>query len=225
MSDQEPADTAGLASAPKRVGAADPTPHGPAGRSPREDEFAAFYRGFVTRLVGFLIWQGSPACLAADLAQETMIQAWRQWETIEHPDAWARRVASRGLVRHFSRTEEDPVAQPPQPTSLAPNPDRLTEWENNQQILDLLAKLPPRQRQVLAWSVDGFSPTEIATELGITPETVRGNLLKARRSVARLMGHGQEDTWTTPSRRSPVTPWTGDWPRDTKRSSTASPDS
>ncbi|MEV6949890.1 hypothetical protein AB0N07_50030 [Streptomyces sp. NPDC051172] len=35
-------------------------------------EFSAFYRSFVALLVGFLVWQGASAAIAAELAQETM---------------------------------------------------------------------------------------------------------------------------------------------------------
>lgn len=163
-------------------------------RSTAEDEFASFYRQFVPTLVGFLIWQGASACLAADLAQETMIKAYQGWSRIESPAAWARRVASRALVRHLSRVEEDPAARAPEADALVPQPDALAQWECGQEILGLLAVLPPRQRQVLAWSVDGYTPAEIAAELGIDSAAVRSNLLKARRSVAQRMKSSEEES-------------------------------
>jgi RNA polymerase sigma-70 factor (ECF subfamily) len=162
--------------------------------APAEGEFAGFYREFVPVLVGFLVWQGASAAVAADLAQETMIEAYRQWPRVQHPRAWTRRVASRSLVRHVARVEEAPVGTVPEAGALVRSPDELAEWENRHEILRLLACLPPRQRQVLAWSVDGHTPAEIAEELGIDPATVRANLLKARRTVARLMRTGEEDS-------------------------------
>lgn len=192
MSDRDPSDA--------RAGLPLPAAHpaGTAGRTrpPHADEagFAAFYRQFVPVLVGFLVWQGAPAAVAADLAQETMIEAYRQWDRIQHPKAWARRVASRALVRHVSRVEEDPAGTVPEPTALVPAPDALAEWENRHEILRLLALLPPRQRQVLAWSVDGHTPSEIAAELGVDPATVRASLLKARRAIARLLREREEES-------------------------------
>jgi DNA-directed RNA polymerase specialized sigma24 family protein len=54
--------------------------------------------------------------------------------------------------------------------------------------------LPPRQRQVLAWTFDGFKPSEIAAELGLKPEVVRANLKKARHAiVAHLDRAGEEE--------------------------------
>lgn len=148
-------------------------------------QFAAFYREFISRLTGFLVWQGAPIAVAADLAQDTMVQAYRSWNRIANPPAWTRRVASRALVRHISRVEDDElVDQISENSALLPARDVLAEWENRQYLLKLLADLPTRQRQVLAWYVDGYEPSEIAQELDILPTTVRANLLKARRAVA-----------------------------------------
>ncbi|MFG2918919.1 RNA polymerase sigma factor [Kitasatospora sp. NPDC048298] len=194
MNDREPSE-GGIAPGLSAL----PGPGGPQAATgtelPVQEQFAAFYRGFTPRLVGFLMWQGAPGQVAADLAQEAMISAYRGWRDIRSPEAWTRKVASRGLVRHFSRVEEDPVSQVPEVVNaLLPRPDELAEWENTQVLTDLLHGLPPRQRQVLAWSVSGYSPSEIAEELALDPAAVRANLLKARRAVARHMKAGEEDS-------------------------------
>ncbi|MEV6976913.1 sigma-70 family RNA polymerase sigma factor [Kitasatospora sp. NPDC093806] len=161
--------------------------------SPAEG-FDGFYRRFMPRLVGFLMWQGAPGSLAADIAQETMVKAYHDWWRIRSHEAWARRVASRELVRHFSRVLEDPVGDVPEESGpLLAHPDDLAELESRHELLDLLGTLPPRQRQVLAWSVDGYRPAEIAEELGIDPATVRANLMKARRAVAAHLASRGED--------------------------------
>lgn len=52
-------------------------------------------------------------------------------------------------------------------------------------------QLPPRQREVFELSdVRGQNSTEIAARLGVTPSTVRGLLLKARRTIRlRMLEH------------------------------------
>ncbi|WP_123083378.1 sigma factor [Streptomyces sp. ADI95-16] len=76
------------------------------------------------KLLGFLVWQGAPARLAADLAQDAMIATHRNWAKIRSPEAWTRKVASRELVRHVSRAEEELVGQvPEQVTALLPCSD------------------------------------------------------------------------------------------------------
>lgn len=152
----------------------------------RDTEFAVFYRRSVPRLVGFLIWLGVPPADAADVTQETMIKAHRCWDEIEAPEAWVRRVASRQWAAHVARIRESPVDPLPEHNSLLPEPTSIDLVDQRHDILRLLGKLPPRQRQVLAWHLDGYSGPEIAEELMTTPEAVRTNLKKARQAVATL---------------------------------------
>lgn len=51
-------------------GAASPAPAG-------EHEFACFYRDHIHRLAAYLMYQGAAADLAADIAQDAMITAYR----------------------------------------------------------------------------------------------------------------------------------------------------
>ena len=150
-------------------------------------EFATFYRRTVKELVGFLVLQGGQLVDAADIAQDTLSAAYERWNTINHPRAWCYRVASRALIRRLIAVE-DPADEPSEhgPLLRATN---IECWEQQQDIVRVLALLPPRQRQVMAWTIYSYTPKEIAEELDIEPEAVRANLMKARRAlVARLIG-------------------------------------
>lgn len=155
--------------------------------------FSAFYRRFVPTLVAFLVWQGGRLPDAADITQETMIKAYQRWSEIRHPESWARRVASRELVRRTASVEEDLVNDPSEHSSLLPTLTSVEAWEQRHEVLRLLDRLPPRQRQVLAWTLDGYTPAEIADELKITPEAVRANLMKARRALAEHLGTTEDE--------------------------------
>jgi RNA polymerase sigma factor (sigma-70 family) len=157
------------------------------------EAFTAFYRAFAPTLIAFLRWQGVPLRDAADIAQETMIEAYRRWATIDHPSAWARRVASRMWARRLATLPGDPggaAATGPPPTEVPEQTTGLlaitdvTAWEERHDVLLALEKLPPRQRQVLAWTLADYTPTEIAGELKMSPDAVRASLLKARRALA-----------------------------------------
>ncbi len=154
---------------------------------PAVAEFSVFYRAHLARLIGFLVWLGARSHIAAELAQETMIDVHRSWSSIEHPYAWARRAASRKLIRHLSRVEEEPMGEIPETGALLVSADALADWEHEQELLVLLGDLPPRQRQVLAWYVSGCSPAQIAEELGLKPAAVRASLMKARHAAARFL--------------------------------------
>ncbi|MBT2225658.1 hypothetical protein KLK06_07315 [Nonomuraea sp. NEAU-A123] len=49
----------------------------------------------------------------------------------------------------------------------------------------MLRGLPHRQRQVLAWTFSGYTPAEIADQLGMTPNAVSASLKKARRAAIK----------------------------------------
>jgi RNA polymerase sigma factor (sigma-70 family) len=154
--------------------------------------FSAFYRQFVPTLVAFLVWQGARPPDATDIAQDTMIKAYQRWSEIHQPQSWTRRVASRALVRRIASVE-DFVDDPPEHSSLLPTLTSVEAWEQRHEVLRLLDRLPPRQRQVLAWALDGYTPAEIADELEITPEAVRANLMKARRALAEYLGTTEDE--------------------------------
>jgi RNA polymerase sigma factor (sigma-70 family) len=144
--------------------------------------FSKFYRESLPKLVAFLMYLGATLPDATDLAHEAMVAAFRSWNVIEYPTAWTRRVASRALLREMTRVE-DPVGELPELGTLLKNDDAV-DWEEQHEVLRLMRMLPPRQRQVLAWTFDGFKPSEIADELNLKPEVVRANLKKARRAIA-----------------------------------------
>ncbi|WP_084483954.1 RNA polymerase sigma factor [Nocardia anaemiae] len=154
--------------------------------------FSAFYRQFIPTLIGFLMWQGATLSDAAEIAQETMTRVWQQWPEIQHPQAWARKVAGRALVRRVASTTEYPVADVPERSALLPPNMDIAAWEQRHDILTALRELPPRQRQVLIWTLDDYTPTEIANMLQITPEAVRSNLFKARRKISLQLSPGEE---------------------------------
>lgn len=165
-------------------------PDAPAPQPVGTDEFIVFYKQSVSRLVAFLRWHGASLPDAAECAQETLTQAMQHWSTIHHPRAWCRRVASRLYARRVASLEE-PVedAEAAGSPLIAPGTD-LDALEQRHSVLRLIDQLPPRQRQVMAWTYDGATPSEIATELQITPDAVRSNLKKAR---ATLRNHVHEN--------------------------------
>lgn len=146
--------------------------------------FTEFYHRFTPKLIRFLQWQGAGIVDAAEIVQDTMSQAWNSWSDIRFPEAWTKMVAGRAYVRRYASVKEDPVAALPERSALLPDDLDIAAFEQRHDVLRGLAKLPRRQRQVMAWTLAEHTPIEIAEILQITPEAVRSNLLKARRSLA-----------------------------------------
>lgn len=145
--------------------------------------FATFYRESVPALVAFLVVQGARLADAADIAQESMTKAYREWHRLQHPKAWVHRVASRALIRRLVTDREYPVGELPEPVPLLRTTD-IERWELRHDIVRCLAQLPPRQRQVMAWTLSDYRPAEIAVELDLPPATVRQTLFLARQALA-----------------------------------------
>jgi RNA polymerase sigma-70 factor (ECF subfamily) len=181
MSDAEPADLAFTQES------AAPPGHAAAGEA-----FPAFYRATLKPLTGFLILHGASLTDAADVAHDTLTLAYERWGSLHtNPRAWAFQVASRDWARRHFRVREDLTADPPEPSPVLRAVD-IEHWELHLDIVQVLHLLPPRQRQVMAWRCYGYQPTDIARELGISPDDVRSNLHKARRALARHLA-GEED--------------------------------
>jgi len=156
--------------------------------------FPEFYRQHFPGLVAFVMWLGAGAAEAADVAQEAMTRACRRWEEIVHPGAWVRTVASREYCRLIAACHDEPVAEI-SGHLLRPGVAGADEAAmlglGQARVLEMLRELPYRQRQVMAWVYDGYTPAEIATILNLPPGTVRVNLHKARETLKRhLAGEG-----------------------------------
>ena len=156
---------------------------------PRSVEFARFFRAEHSKLIRFVMATGAGGDEAAEIAQVTFVKAFESWDVIRVPRAWIRRVAVNELTaaRQAARRQTPhatlPDAPVPVSTALA-----VELTEEARQVLAALQELPPRQRQVMAWIIDGFGATEIARELGVSPESVRQSYAKARKNLGRFYG-------------------------------------
>lgn len=159
----------------------------------RDAEFAEFFRSEHKKLIRFMMAIGVSSDEAAEIAQATFVKAFEGWDAIRAPRAWIRRVAVNELTaaRRAVRRETPQATLPDEPvpvsTALA-----VELTEEARQVLAALQKLPRRQRQVMAWIIDGFAPAEIASELGVSPESVRQSYAKARKNLGRTYGLGKK---------------------------------
>lgn len=149
--------------------------------------FALCYEQQLTPVIRFLMRNGAGVHEAADAAQSAFVLAYEAWHTIDHPRAWLRRVAFRQLLRLRPSKEHPYAAVPDLPGGRCPI-SAVELGEQEARVFEALGWLPPRQREVMAWTVDGFTPIEIAQELAITPEAVRQSLARARQNLKRALG-------------------------------------
>ena len=151
-------------------------------------DFDEFFRQNLAALQGFVIKNGFSREEAADAAQEAMVRACHSWDYISAPRAWVYRVALRSAVAAAARHDDGirrAVAGGWAITSEHAATDQLAVIDERPLVEILLAKLPTRQRTVLAWHLEGFEINEIAELMEMKSATVRSTLRHARRRLQR----------------------------------------
>ena len=166
----------------------------PAVREKRESvstaEIATFYKAEMPRLVLFVMTVSSSldSHAAADVAQTAFERALPRWPALHDPKAWLYRVAqNEALTRAAALSWEIPEE------ALPDRPDQISvaliaELRDEQRAaMAALQRLAPKQRQVMTWTVAGFSDAEIADSLGLTADAVRQNRREARKNLRRAL--------------------------------------
>jgi DNA-directed RNA polymerase specialized sigma24 family protein len=145
--------------------------------------YEEFFRNERAVLVRFVLKLGAIWEEANDAAQEAMIAALVRWDAITNPRAWVRVVAERKFVQQKVRLDrgEELAARPGWGTVAIYT--LSTENQEAQEVLAMIGRLPISQRRVMAWTYDGYRPTEIADILGYDAATVRSNLRHARQQL------------------------------------------
>lgn len=157
-------------------------------------EFTDFFRGHHVFLIETAMYAGATRPEARLAAQDAMTDVLRRWNDIGNPVAYARRA----VLSCFLKARRDGLdrVRIEQVRYGAGTPQGrldqdLTAWEDRQWVRQLLDSLPPKQREVMAFVVDGFEPSEIALLLGRSPEAVRQNLWEARSRLKRALEQDQ----------------------------------
>ena len=150
--------------------------------------FGVVHGEFNSRLLNFLSRLCSRRDLAEDLLEETWLRLLTHRSRLSEDTRlgpWLFTVARNVYVSHCrSRSPED--SQPGELLSLWPaggaSPFDETAARQLEERLDAaLAELPPSYREVLRLvSVEGLRPKEAAEVCGVTPETMRQRLSRAR---------------------------------------------
>ena len=143
---------------------------------------------------------GDPAA-ADDLAQDTLLEAWRIRDRLTDPsgrrawlDAIARNVCHRWRVRNARcRAHELGSGRPDEhPGAPEPGRDELAEWLEQEELAELvdraLGLLPAVTRAALVGRyVDGLMPHQLAVRLDASPEAVSMRLNRGRARLRELL--------------------------------------
>ena len=151
---------------------------------PSYEEFVALRGPALVRLARGLL---KDPYLAEDVVQDVLARAMLQWARVSAAhdlDAYVRRMVVNACTSWFRRAARRERTTD-QPLILdQPVADRTDQLVERDQLLNLLRKLPAKQRAVLVLRhYEGLPDAEIARMLGSSEVTVRSN---AHRGLARL---------------------------------------
>ena len=139
--------------------------------------------------------------LAADLTQETFVEAWKSLRTFRGQSSlrtWLHTIAVRVWWRRAARGDRDSVLEIHESlVSDAPEPEDAAlaalEWEA---VACAVRRLPDAPRAVVVLSyLEQMTHAEIAAALGIPVGTVKSRLHDALRRLRRSLAHGEGEPY------------------------------
>lgn len=158
---------------------------------------------------------GGDEARAEDLVQETMLRAWRSWDTYEvgtNCRAWLMKILRNLFINEFRQQQNRPdpvdfdeVQESPVWSQLKDEgpADEFFDGIIDDEVVRVIESLDDEFRVTLVLSdLEGMSYEEIADQLGVPEGTVKSRLYRARRRLqselyeyARSMGYlsGEED--------------------------------
>ena len=150
--------------------------------------FESFYRQEFLRMVALAASLCGGRDLGAELAQEALLRAYRDWPRVaalDRPGTWVRRVTVNLAIDAHRRqvSERTALARAGGDESVADG------YGVDDRFWALVRALPERQGVMTALRfVDDLSIEEIAVVLEVSVGTVKSTLFAARSSLAASMG-------------------------------------
>ena len=157
-----------------------------------EDRFDAFYQQQLPLVFAAALARCQNRTLAEDLAQETLLRAWRHFDTLRQRDVNAQRAWLLRTLRHRAieswrqqRQERPECSESLECVANGESADDGTSAALRMDVLAALGQLTPDDREivVLRYFLD-LSSRDIAAVVGVPDGTVRRRLAQCRRKLA-----------------------------------------
>jgi RNA polymerase sigma-70 factor, ECF subfamily len=145
---------------------------------------------FRADLYRFLFWLCHDRALAEDVMQETLLRAWRSFDSLADRNAtkpWLLTIARRELARVFERKRVEIVD-----IDALPDVEEVTisasHLDDVEEMRRAIMQLEPSYREPLILQVlFGYSTEEIAQHMELSLSAVLTRLFRARRRLRRHM--------------------------------------
>ena len=143
-----------------------------------------FYNQYKGRMMAVCVRYMSDKDLAADVFQEAFIKAFRllpKWRGEGPLEAWLRKIIVSTALNELRKKKMISLEEVNDGFVLSPQFNSAIDHLSEQELLKLVAALPQGYRTVFnLYVMEGFDHKEIAALLGISDNTSRTQLLKAR---------------------------------------------
>lgn len=151
-------------------------------------QFDSFYESEFEAVTALAYALSGSRLAAEDLAQDAFLAAYRRWDVIgryDSPGGWVRRVVANRSASVIRRrvVEAKALSRMVDSTDLLPelSPEAADVWR-------AVRRLPRRQAQAVAlFYLEDLSLDDVADTLGVSVETVRTHLSRARKKLARRL--------------------------------------
>ncbi|MGV9275594.1 RNA polymerase sigma factor [Streptomyces griseosporeus] len=144
----------------------------------------AVYKEQNKPLMRFLVMAGASQHDAEDAAQSALEELAKKWYEVALPKPWLRTTAYRMWVRAVFRVKRDELTASVPEEGVVDHSAAVVEKTD---MNELLRRLPPLQRMVMAFHLEGCTPIETAIALREPAVNVRQNLRRARLNLARML--------------------------------------
>ena len=146
--------------------------------------FEQLYRDFLQRIFAYVRAQLGSSADAEDVTSQVFLKAYQAYDRFqpqgETPAAWLFQIARNAILDHYRRSGsrdrlQRAVAAEPGPTE---DPSRLAEQHlEYEQLMELVSRLPDRQREAIALRHSGLSFLEV------------GSLMESSEDAAKMLYH------------------------------------
>ncbi len=162
-------------------------------------DFAEFYRGSVDNCLRAVLVSVGDRDRAQDLVDEAFTRAFASWRTVSRhpaPAAWVVRTALNANVSWWRRRRREVAVPDPGMVADPAAAEGAAAGPVDPRIMAALARLPARQRQVVALRLFlDLDTARTAQVLGISPSAVKAHLARALASLrADLTPERQQET-------------------------------
>ncbi|MES9521965.1 RNA polymerase sigma factor [Streptomyces capoamus] len=163
--------------------------------------FAQFFEATYSKAMAYLVASTRlPPHAAEEVAADTYLALYHRWREAGAP---AKPIAYLYTALRHAAMKRHAHQQRERPTSLADFPDiydarqrhQLDQVETSQALLEMLSRLPARQRQLMSLRYLMDLPTDRIAELtGLTRSAVRAHLSNARHTLQQIWHEREAET-------------------------------